>query len=167
MKLLPLLALGLVSSTVSALPIIVDGQAVNLTKADFVTKRELFTTENGVDRYAEVGYELKVPLVGSDNLPAIDVHLTGEVVSAWYSSNFGMSVSLYCNNTQIGSDVYFGVRYNRVSYAVKPHIVENAVSIPQGCDQVTLQLNKLGSLSRQYYTNIRDIDLRLYLLERF
>ncbi|MBE0366710.1 hypothetical protein J8L98_19925 [Pseudoalteromonas sp. MMG013] len=167
MKYAPLLLLSLFTCTASALPIIVSGETTSLTKSDFTHEKKLFVSEGGVDRYAEVAYQVKLPLVHTAGISQLDVHLSGSITSAWYSSNFGMTASLYCNDTKIGEDTTFGVRYERVSYRVKPSIVKSSVHIPAGCQEVTVRLDKVGSIARQYYTNIRDIDINVYLLAPF
>lgn len=150
-----------------AVPVIFSGETVAITKSDLVTERQFYVRKNGIDQFAEVAYEVTLPVVDGDNLPAVDIHLTGLINTAWFSSNFGVSIFVSCQDTLIASDSYFGIRYDYKSYAVKPQIVKESVNIPQGCNEVTIRLEKLGTLPRMYYTNIENIDIRFYLLARF
>ncbi|MCF6436385.1 MULTISPECIES: hypothetical protein [Pseudoalteromonas] len=167
MKHLMALAACLMASSVSALPTFFVGETVQITKDDVQVIKQLYKREGGVDKYAEVAYEVEFPLYGTWGLTELDVQLTGEIASAWYSSNFGMTVSVYCNDVVVESDTSYGLRYERSSYVVKPQIRVANHPIPAGCESVKVRMDKLGSLARMYFTDIASIDLRLYMTNKF
>ncbi|WP_105166989.1 hypothetical protein [Pseudoalteromonas sp. T1lg23B] len=164
-----LLALGacMMASSVSALPTFFVGETAQITKGDVQVIKHLYKRENGVDKYAEVAYEVEFPMYGTWGLTELDVQLTGDITSAWYSSNFGMTVSVYCNDVLVESDTGYGIRLDRSSYVVKPQFRVENHAIPAGCETVKVRMDKLGSLARMYYTDIESIDLRLYMTNKF
>ncbi|ATC96222.1 hypothetical protein [Pseudoalteromonas tunicata] len=167
MKYFLILAACLISNAASALPTFFVGEAMQITKSDLQPITQFYKRENGVDKYAEVAYEVEFPIYGTYGLTEIDVELTGNIYSAWYSSNFGMKVAVFCNNTIVANDTSYGVRYEHASYLVKPQIHVDSYPIPDGCESIKIRMEKQGNLSRMYFTNIMDIDVRLYITNKF
>lgn len=167
MKYIFLLSLYLISFSLSALPTLFVGETARITKDDVEVITQFYKQENGVDKYAEIAYEVEYPLYGTRGLTELDVQLTGEITSAWYSSNFGMIVTVYCNDVEVDSDTAYGVRYDRASYVVKPQFRIENYPIAAGCESVKVRMDKLGSIARMYFTDIKNIDLRLYMTNKF
>lgn len=150
-----------------ALPTYFLGDQVSLRLQDFTEISQLYKTENGVNKYAVVAYETEFETYGTTGLSRINFDLTGSIAASWSSSNFAMTTELYCSNSLISSDFYEGIRYQNVSYLVKPSISKPNHPIPNGCSRLKIRLNKAGSLSRQYFTRITDITLRMYMTADF
>ncbi|KID54545.1 hypothetical protein JF50_21685 [Pseudoalteromonas luteoviolacea] len=167
MKHLLLLGSCLLSSAAFALPTLFVGEAVNITKDDVQVIKQLYRQEGGVNKYAETAYEVEIPVYGTWGLTELDVQLTGDIASAWYSSNFAMKVSVYCNDEVVQTDSSYGIRHDRSSYVVKPQIRVENHPINAGCETVKVRMDKVGSLARMYYTDIASIDLRLYVTSKF
>lgn len=167
MKYFLMLCACLIANNTLALPTYFIGEAMHINKSDMQAITQFYRRDNGVDKYAEVAYEVEFPIYGTFGLNEIDIELTGGINSAWYSSNFAMKVIVYCNDIALASDLSYGVRYERASYIVKPQIRSERQAIPQGCDNVKIRMEKQGNLSRMYFTNIEKIDVRLYITNKF
>lgn len=167
MKYLFLLSFYLIPFNSSALPTLFVGETARITKDDVDVITHFYKQENGVDKYAVIAYEVEYPLYGTQELTELDIQLTGEITSPWYSSNFGMIVTVYCNNVEVESDTAYGLRYERASYIVKPQFRIENHSIAAGCESVKVRMEKLGSIARMYFTDIENIDLRLYMTTKF
>ncbi|KJY96742.1 hypothetical protein [Pseudoalteromonas piscicida] len=150
-----------VSTHCVALPTIITGETINLTKSDFAVIKERYSVKDGEPQYAETGYEFpfETLIIGQNSI--LDFNLSGSVYSAWYSSNFAMDFQLYCENTLVAEDRAFGVRYQQVSYSATPYINTRSIAVPDGCGSGKLVLTKVGNLSRAFYTRIQDINLNL------
>lgn len=146
-----------------ALPTIFLGDQVSLQQQDFTEITQFYKTENGVNKYAVTAYEAEFETYGTVGMSQLNFELTGEVAASWSSSNFAITTELYCANSLISSDFYEGIRYQQVSYLVKPQIVKPRHPIPNGCSRLKIRLNKAGSLSRQYFTRVININLRMYM----
>ncbi|TMN35345.1 hypothetical protein [Pseudoalteromonas sp. S2755] len=167
LRLASVAAIILGSNQVLALPTVIMGETINLSKQDFVTIKAQYGVVGGEVQYAETGYEFpfKTLTIGASNI--LDFNLSGAVNSAWYSSNFAMDFKLYCEGVLVSEDRAFGVRYQQVSYSARPYIVGKEVSLPSGCLTGKLVLTKVGSLSRAFYTRIQDISLNMTINKVF
>ncbi len=166
-KMLLIATLLCCSGQACALPTIFLGDQVTLRLADFTEISQFYKTENGINKYAVTAYETEFETYGTTGLSRLNFELTGDVAASWRSSNFAITTELYCGNSLISNDFYEGIRYQNVSYLVKPSIVKPNHPIPQGCSRLKIRLLKAGSLSRQYFTRITDIQLRMYLTADF
>lgn len=167
MKHFLMLCACLIANNTLALPTYFIGEAMHINKSDMQAITQFYRRDNGVDKYAEVAYEVEFPIYGTFGLNEIDIELTGGINSAWFSSNFAMEVIVYCNDTALVNDLSYGVRYERSSYIVKPQIHREHLAIPQGCENIKIRMEKQGNLARMYFTKIEKIDVRLYITSKF
>ncbi len=151
------------TASVQANPIAYIGEKIILSQHDFTEVKRLFKRQNGVDKFAVVAYDVELINYNDVGLPKMNFEVWGDITARWYSSNFAMKVSIYCDNTLISDDFDYGMRLNNTSYIVKPNIRKMKHPIPDGCGMVKLRLEKVGSLSRKFYTKITDISIRVFL----
>lgn len=131
----------------------VNKEAVQLAFTDFTP----ITTTWG-NREVITGYQALVDVVGAE--PSLVFQGQGELNAKWFSSNFSMTAKVTCSGIPISMDKVYGYRVNRESTPANPEISELRHDV-ESCTQLKIELNKEGSLSRQFYTRIQDISFAL------
>ncbi|MBQ4863957.1 hypothetical protein J8L98_19910 [Pseudoalteromonas sp. MMG013] len=115
-------------------------------------------TTNWANREVTTGYQALIDVVGAES--SLVFQGKGELTARWFASNFGMTAKVSCSGIPIGMDKVYGYRINRVSTPASPEISELRHNVG-ACTQLKVEFNKEGSISRQFYTRIQDINFSL------
>lgn len=135
----------------------VNGQTVSINKAHFKPITKPFAK-----REVEVGYEALIDVANFNQGSALIIESNGEVKTNRSSGNFGVTTRFYCSGTPIAMSRDFGYREQRKSRPAKPDVEEIRFDVPH-CSQLKIVVMKEGSLSRQFYTRIEQINFNVSL----
>ncbi|TMN35346.1 hypothetical protein [Pseudoalteromonas sp. S2755] len=155
----------LLSSTAFANTVHVGGVMYQLDFADFTPVTKPYAGARAV-----VAYEALVNVEGDEGRNLL-FELDGEIKTRWFAGNMAATMSVSCSTglsnsaaQHIGTDTAFGVRYNQISYSAMPRVSEVHNTGGQ-CKEMKIRIDKVGNLSRQFYTIYTDIKLRVKIFE--
>lgn len=153
------------AATAQAAAIDIGGSIQQLKFSDFSAVREDYANTQAV-----VAYETTLDVSGDVGSTVI-FEVGGEVTTRWFAGNLVMNMTVTCLSPRlslpllIGTDTDTGIRFEHQSYKVRPEIsVEKNTG--GDCQQLHIRLDKVGPLSRKFYTVVTDLQFRVHLLER-
>lgn len=165
-SILPILMLPLSAVNASTLTYTY-GQQTDLNISNFNEVTQLYKIVEGEERYAIIAYEQELENLSATSTSNLNFDVSGFIEAAWFSSNFIMKLSLLCDDKLIAEDTYEGVRYNRVSYLIKPFISLQNHPVSGGCKKLKIRLDKIGSFTKKFYTRIDKINISVYITQDF
>lgn len=164
-----LLALGsfLFAANVLAAPgsVSVGGAVVELRFQDFTP-----ITAPYAGREATVAYEATFDVDG-DFGQDLMYQVGGKVHTRWFVGSMAASLSVTCTRTGLaepillGEDLADGLRYNRISFEANPGFA-NSMNTGGDCQKMTVRIDKVGHLSRKFYTIVTDLQFNVHVIEK-
>ncbi len=100
----------------------------------------------------------------------MNYQIDGETTTRWFAGNMAVNLSVTCTSPElseplvIGENLEYGQRFDGHSYRAKPWVNEK-LTTDGNCKQMTVRLDKVGGLSRQFYTIYTDLSFRVKVLE--
>ncbi|MBE0366711.1 hypothetical protein [Pseudoalteromonas aurantia] len=143
----------------------VGGNVVELRFQDFSP-----ITKPYAGREAVVAYEATFEMDG-DFGQDLTYQVGGKYHTRWFVGSMAVSLSATCTGPGLavpiflGEDLATGFRYNRTSYEANPSF-SNDLNTGGECQTMTVRLDKVGHLSRQFYTRVTDLQFNVHIIEK-
>lgn len=143
----------------------VGGSVVELRFQDFTPVEQPYA-----GRTAVVAYEATFDVDGDFGQDLI-YQVGGKVHTKWFVGNMAAILSATCtapglsSPILLGEDLSYGIRYDRVTYEAKPSFASE-LNTAGNCQSMTVRIDKVGHLSRQFYTRVTDLSFNVHVIEK-
>ncbi|TMN35348.1 hypothetical protein [Pseudoalteromonas sp. S2755] len=146
------------AQTVTPIPtpapsIIVDGGITKIALSEFTP-----ITSTWAGRDVITAYEALIDVANKQAHQSLLFTGSASIETTWFAGNFAADVNVSCSGVPVGYDLAQGIR--ELQYSV-PGIV-NITELRHGvtdCKQLKIHIAKRGSLSRQFYTQVENIQV--------